>query len=89
MRAPSPRPPGISAPCAEWYIHQVTSHLVGRMRIFTGELTVAPADADADVDEHPGHVQPIARGRFSTGCRTALSNICPSFHTGGRIIRGG
>lgn len=37
-------------PCGEWDVHQVANHLVGGMRIFTGELTGTPAGADHDSD---------------------------------------
>jgi uncharacterized protein (TIGR03086 family) len=37
-------------PCSEWDVHQVANHLVGGLRIFTGELTGAPAGADHDSD---------------------------------------
>ena len=37
-------------PCSEWDVHQVANHLVGGMRIFTGELTGVPAGADHDSD---------------------------------------
>lgn len=39
-----------TTPCTEWDVHQVTNHLVGGMRIFTGELTCTPAGADHDSD---------------------------------------
>lgn len=37
-------------PCTDWDVRQVTNHVVGGMRIFTGELTGVPAGADHDSD---------------------------------------